>query len=55
MLFNGKEALNEGIESLNEKYKDDWFERLPIEPIEFEEDKIVDGKGKNIEGLFPKR
>lgn len=41
VLFNGKEALNQGIESLNEKYKDDWFERLPIEPIEFEEDKIV--------------
>ena len=41
VLFNGKEALNQGIEELNENYKDDWFERLPIEPIAFEEDKII--------------
>ena len=41
VLFNGKEALNQGIEELNNNYKDDWFERLPIEPIAFEEDKII--------------
>ncbi len=41
VLFNGQEILKKGIEELNEKYKDDWFERLPIEPIEFEEDKTI--------------
>ena len=41
VLFNGKEAFNEGIESINNNYKDDWFKQLPIEPIEFEEGKIV--------------
>ena len=41
VLFNGKEAFKKGIEEINTNYKDDWFKRLPIEPIEFEEDKIV--------------
>jgi tetratricopeptide (TPR) repeat protein len=41
VLFNGKEAFNKGIEEINNNYKDDWFKRLPIEPIVFEEDKIV--------------
>jgi tetratricopeptide (TPR) repeat protein len=37
VLFNGQEALKSGIEEINANYKDDWFQRLPIEPIEFEE------------------
>ena len=37
MLFNGHEALKSGIEEINTNYKDDWFQILPIEPIEFEE------------------
>jgi tetratricopeptide (TPR) repeat protein len=41
VLFNGKEAFKDGIEDINNDYKDDWFQRLPIEPIVFEEDKIV--------------
>ena len=41
VLFNGKEALKQGVEEINNNYKDDWFQRLPIEPIEFEEDKFV--------------
>ena len=41
VLFNGKEAFNKGIQSINDKYKDDWFQQLPIEPIKFEEDKVV--------------
>ena len=41
VLFNGKEAFNKGIENINSNYKDDWFKTLPIEPIAFEEDKIV--------------
>ncbi|SDS49786.1 protein involved in gliding motility SprE [Polaribacter sp. KT25b] len=41
VLFNGQESFNKGIENINNNYKDDWFSRLPIEPIVFEEDKIV--------------
>lgn len=41
VLFNGQETFNKGIEEINTGYKDDWFSRLPIEPIVFEEDKIV--------------
>ncbi|PQJ79851.1 tetratricopeptide repeat protein [Polaribacter porphyrae] len=41
VLFNGKEAFRKGIENINTNYKDDWFQRLPIEPIVFEEDKIA--------------
>lgn len=37
VLFNGQEALLSGVEEINTNYKDDWFQRLSIEPIEFEE------------------
>ena len=40
VLFNGQEALNAGIQEINTNYKDDWFQILPIEPIEFEEKRI---------------
>lgn len=40
VLFNGKESFAKGIEEIHKKYKDDWFNQLPIEPIKFEEDKI---------------
>jgi hypothetical protein len=41
VLFNGKEAFKKGIQEINDGYKDDWFQQLPIEPIKFEEDKII--------------
>lgn len=47
MLFNGKEAFRQGIEGINNQYKDDWFQQLPIEPIQFEEDKIAIPKFNN--------
>ncbi|WP_405610213.1 tetratricopeptide repeat protein [Polaribacter sp. Asnod1-A03] len=40
VLFNGKEAFKEGVNSINENYEEDWFQQLLIEPIKFEEDKI---------------
>ena len=40
ILFNGKEALEEGLEGIKNNYQDDYFKQLPIEPIEFDEDKI---------------
>lgn len=47
VLFNGKEAFKQGIEGINNEYKDDWFQQLPIEPIAFDEDKIVVPKFNN--------
>lgn len=41
VLFNGKEAFNLGVEAINYRYEDDWSKLLPIEPIKFEEEKIV--------------
>lgn len=40
VLFNGKESFAEGIEAIQNTYKDDWFNQLPIEPIKFKQDKI---------------
>jgi tetratricopeptide (TPR) repeat protein len=50
VLFNGKEAFKQGLEEINTNYKEDWFTRLPIEPIEFEEDKIVVATFNNSPG-----
>ncbi|MDX6745593.1 tetratricopeptide repeat protein [Polaribacter sp. PL03] len=47
ILFNGEEAFKEGIEGINQGYKDDWFEQLPIEPIVFDDRKIVAPTFKN--------
>ena len=40
VLFNGKEAFKKGTQSINENYKDDWFQQLPIEPIKFKGEKL---------------
>ena len=50
VLFNGKEAFKKGIDGINESYKDDWFEQLPIEPIKFEKEKIEIPKFNNSIG-----
>ena len=47
VLFNGKQSFNKGLQGINDKYKDDWFQQLPIEPIEFTEDKIEIPQFKN--------
>jgi hypothetical protein len=41
VLFYGKEAFNKGVTTINNDYKDDWFKQLPIEPIQFDEDRII--------------
>ncbi|TMM30441.1 tetratricopeptide repeat protein [Polaribacter aestuariivivens] len=41
ILFNGEEAFKKGVEGINSGYNDDWFEQLPIEPIEFDDRKIT--------------
>ncbi|MEO9570992.1 MAG: hypothetical protein ABJH82_10100 [Polaribacter sp.] len=40
VLFNGKEAFKKGVEAINNDYKDDWFQQLPIEPLKFEGEKL---------------
>ncbi|MBU3011158.1 hypothetical protein KO506_07070 [Polaribacter vadi] len=50
VLFNGKQYLQEGVDAINEEYKDDWFQQLPIEPIVFDEDKFVIPKFNNGPG-----
>lgn len=50
VLFNGKEAYNKGLKEVQDKYKDNYWEVLPIEPIKFDEDKIVLETLKNNRG-----
>lgn len=47
VLFNGKQSFDKGLQSINDQYKEDWFQQLPIEPIEFTEDKIEVPKFNN--------
>ena len=35
VLYNGKLAYQQGIDDINSKYEDDFWEVLPIEPIKF--------------------
>jgi len=37
ILFNGHEALRVGLEQLNANYEDNFWERLPVEPLEVDE------------------
>jgi len=37
ILYNGEVAFQKGLEELNSKYKDDYWKRLPIEPLKVEE------------------
>ncbi|MDP3313185.1 lipopolysaccharide assembly protein LapB [Lutibacter sp.] len=36
VLFNGKEALEQGLDQLNANYEDNYLEILPIEPLKVE-------------------
>ena len=46
-LYNGYNALNDGVESLNSSYIDNYWEILPIEPMQVEEDVFLPGQSKN--------
>lgn len=41
VLFNGQQAYLKGIEQINTEYKDDFWEILPIEPIKFEREQLI--------------
>lgn len=46
-LYNGDIALQKGLEELNSKYKDDYWQRLPIEPLKVDELAIPGTEGNN--------
>ncbi len=45
ILYNGDIALEQGLEELNSKYVDDYWKRLPIEPLKVDELAIPGVKG----------
>jgi tetratricopeptide (TPR) repeat protein len=47
ILFHGEQAFEEGLQGIRDSYKDDWFEQLIIEPIEFDDRKIAIPTFKN--------
>jgi len=46
-LYNGYNALELGKTSLNDSYEDDYWEILPIERMQIDEDVILPGQSKN--------
>ena len=40
VLFNGEQAFNKGLKNIEDNYVDDFWKRLPLEPIEFDERSI---------------
>ena len=40
ILYNGEIAFQAGLNEINEKYQDNYWEILPIEPLNIEEGKI---------------
>ncbi|APG66491.1 hypothetical protein LPB136_11580 [Tenacibaculum todarodis] len=50
VLFNGEQAFIKGLEEISSKHKDNYWKRLLIEPITFEDTKIQAPKFKNSIG-----
>ena len=46
-LFNGYNALEQGRASLNESYQDNYWDILPIERMQIEEEIVLPGQSKN--------
>ncbi|MDW5289023.1 tetratricopeptide repeat protein [Formosa sp. PL04] len=46
-LYNGNIALEEGRARLNEEYRDDYWNILPVERLDFAEDAMLPGQSKN--------
>ncbi|WP_239000261.1 type IX secretion system periplasmic lipoprotein PorW/SprE [Hyunsoonleella ulvae] len=46
-LYNGYNALEQGKTSLNDSYEDDYWDILPIERMQIDEDVILPGQSKN--------
>lgn len=48
-LFNGYEALEQGRNSLNATYRDNYWTILPVERMQIEEEVVLPGQSKNAE------
>ncbi|WP_281847401.1 tetratricopeptide repeat protein [Olleya namhaensis] len=46
-LFNGFEALKQGRDNLNNDYKDNYWEILPVERMQVSEEIVLPGQSKN--------
>lgn len=46
ILYNGELAFQEGLDEINKEYKDNYWEVLPIEPLEIKEDVVEAPKFK---------
>jgi tetratricopeptide (TPR) repeat protein len=47
ILYNGQIALEKGIEEVKLQYRDNFWERLPIERMQTKEDAMMPGESKN--------
>ena len=47
VLYNGENALEEGREELNTNYRDNYWEILPIEPLEIREEVLLASEDSN--------
>lgn len=47
ILYNGGIALDKGVEELKTTYKDNFWERLPVERMQVTEDAMIPGQTKN--------
>ena len=48
ILYNGGVALDAGINELKSNYKDNFWERLPVERMQISEDALLPGQTKNV-------
>ena len=46
-LYNGNLSFDTGIDELTRSFRDNFWEILPVERIEFDEDKVLPGQNKN--------
>ncbi len=48
ILYNGQLAYDKGLKAISEKHQDNFWKRLPIEPITFDESEIEAPKFNNV-------
>ncbi len=54
VLFNGEQAFEKGLNDINNNYQDNFYKRLSIEPISFDDRKIAAPKFNNPGSNFNK-
>lgn len=48
VIFNGNKAFDEAKKQLDDNYEDNFWERLPIEPLKIKEEEIIPMPGQTI-------